>query len=77
MIGVLKKRLSVKKKIDWKLDIVGDGSEKENLETLKAAGVKVQELKDSSSFDTIAQKVADSYTAKSATIQSLLEEAQK
>ena len=67
---------AIKTAVDWGIE-EAIKREKENLETLKAAGVKVQELKDSSSFDTIAQKVADSYTAKSATIQSLLEEAQK
>lgn len=67
---------AIKTAVDWGIE-EAIKRENDNLETLKAAGVKVQELTDSSSFDGIAQKVADSYTSKSATIKSLLEETQK
>ncbi|AZV44800.1 TRAP transporter substrate-binding protein [Peribacillus asahii] len=49
--------------------------EKTNLEELKKNGVKVQVLKDSSSFDAITKKVTDEYSEKSPVIKSFLETA--
>ena len=69
-------KTAIKNAVDWGVQEAIQ-RENKNLETLKAAGVKVQEMTDSSSFDAIAQKVEDAYTSKSATIKSLLEEAEK
>lgn len=48
--------------------------EKENLETLKKEGVKVQELKDVSSFTKVNQKVNHTFSAKSPIIKEFLKE---
>ncbi len=49
--------------------------EQNNLEQLKELGVKIGELKDSSTFDAIAEEVKNKYKDQSETIQSFLEEA--
>ncbi|MFS0644087.1 TRAP transporter substrate-binding protein [Siminovitchia sp. 179-K 8D1 HS] len=51
--------------------------EDKNLEELKKLGVKVEELKDPSSFDAITKQITDKYEGKSEVIKSFLEEAKK
>lgn len=65
---------ALKAAVDWGVEDALK-REKENLETLKEAGVKVEELKDPSSFETISQEVKKSFGQKSPLIQTFLEEA--
>ena len=51
--------------------------EETNLQTLKDAGVKVEELKDSSTFDEVSNSVIDKYSTESELIKEFLVEAQK
>jgi len=51
--------------------------EETNLQALKDAGVKVEELKDSSTFDEVSNAVIEKYSAESELIKEFLVEAQK
>ena len=51
--------------------------EETNLQTLKDAGVKVEELKDSSTFDEVSNSIIDKYSTESELIKEFLVEAQK
>jgi tripartite ATP-independent transporter DctP family solute receptor len=63
---------AIKKATDWGI-AEAIKREEENLQTLKDAGVEVQELTDPSAFDEIKTKVEDEYSNKSPVIKSFLE----
>lgn len=59
--------------VNWGIE-EGLKREKENLETLKKEGVKVQELKDASSFTEVNQNINDTFSAQSSIIKAFLKE---
>ncbi len=63
---------AMKTAVDWGVQ-EAIKREQTNLEELKKNGVKVQELKDHSSFDSISKEVTDEYSQKSPVIKSFLE----
>ncbi|WHX99907.1 TRAP transporter substrate-binding protein [Neobacillus sp. DY30] len=69
-------KTAMKTAVDWGIEDALK-REKDNLETLNGNGVKVEELKDTTSFDNIKKEVEKKYTEKSPTIKSFLEEAGK
>lgn len=64
------------KAVDWGTD-EAIAREQKNLDELKKSGVKVEELADPSSFDTITKEVTDKYIGQSDVIKSFLEEAKQ
>jgi tripartite ATP-independent transporter DctP family solute receptor len=63
---------AIKKATDWGI-AEAIKREEENLQTLKEAGVAVQELTDPSSFDSIKTQIEAEYSKKSPVIQSFLD----
>lgn len=63
---------AIKKATDWGI-AEAIKREEENLQTLKEAGVAVQELTDPSSFDAIKTQIEADYSKKSPVIQSFLD----
>ncbi|OMP66061.1 C4-dicarboxylate ABC transporter substrate-binding protein [Domibacillus epiphyticus] len=67
---------AISKAVDWGVE-EAIAREQKNLEELKKIGVKVEELKDPSSFEAITKEVTDKYSSQSEVIKSFLEEAKK
>ncbi|RBW70072.1 TRAP transporter substrate-binding protein [Bacillus taeanensis] len=65
---------ALKKAVEWG-NAEAIKREEENLQTLKDAGVEVQELSNPDSFDEIKAKVIDQYSQKSPAIQSFIDDA--
>ena len=63
---------AMKTAVDWGVQ-EAIKREQTNLEELKKNGVKVQELTDTASFDSITKEVTDEFSQKSPTIKSFLE----
>lgn len=63
---------AMKTAVDWGIQEAVK-REKDNLETLKTNGVKVEELTDVSGFDSITKQVEEKYSEKSPIIKSFLE----
>ncbi len=64
---------AMKKAVDWGIE-EGLKREKENLKTVKKAGVKVHQLKDVSSFDEVKTYVNETFSNKSPLIKEFLQE---
>lgn len=69
-------KTAIKNAVDWGVQ-EAINRESANLETLKQAGVKVEELTDATSFESMIKQVEETYSQKSPIIKAFLEETKK